>query len=181
MIMVGPVIGQCNINNSQKEKNMGYYVDIDEVEFFISKDNFEEAYKKCVALNDRDDLKSGGGGAFTLPNGEKMKYGDPRPEGMNYHPMKWFSWMEANYPENLKTLTEILSSLGFDVSCDSVGNIDGLSYNNKIGDESYFLESIAPFVRDGSYINWRGEDGEMWRNEFHDGKMILKQAKIIWE
>ncbi len=181
MITVGPAIGQCNINNTQKEKIMGYYVNTAEVDFFIAKYNFEDAYKACVALNDRDDLKSGGGGRFVLPNGEEMKWGDPRPEGMSYHPMKWFSWMDANYPETCKTLDEILTSLGFEISYDEIGNIDGLSYSSKIGAEEHFLEAISPFVRNTSYINWVGEDNAMWRHEFIEGKMIVKQPKIIWE
>ena len=160
---------------------MGYYVDIDEADFFIAKYNFDAAYKKCVELNDRDDLKSGGGGAFTLPNGEQMKYGDPRPEGMNYHPMKWFSWMEPNYPETLKTFPEILTALGFDVSYDEVGNIDGLSYNNKIGNEDLFLQAIAPFVRNGSYINWMGEDHTMWQNSFDGEKMTTKTGRVVFD
>lgn len=160
---------------------MGYYVDIEECEFFLAKQDFEKAYKACVALNDRDDLKSGGGGGFTLPNGEKMKWGDPRPEGMNYHPMKWFSWMEPDYPETLKTFPEILIQLGFDISYDEAGNIYGLSYNSKIGDEALFLEAIAPFVKSGSYINWIGEDHTMWRNEFNGGKMTTKTARVVWE
>lgn len=160
---------------------MGYYIDIEECEFFLAKQDFEKAYKACVALNDRDDLKSGGGGGFTLPNGEKMKWGDPRPEGMNYHPMKWFSWMEPDYPETLKTFPEILIQLGFDISYDESGNICGLSYNSKIGDEELFLEAIAPFVKSGSYISWIGEDHNMWRYEFNDGKMTTKTPKIIWE
>ena len=179
--MVGPVIGQCNINNSQKEKTMGYYVKTDGADFFIAKYNFEEAYKACVALNDRDDLKTGGGGRFTLPNGEEMKWGDPRPEGRNYHPMKWFAWMDANYPETCKTLDDILKALGFEINYDEVGNIDGLSYSDKIGSEEYFLNSISPFVRDGSYINWVGEDNQLWRHEFVKGTMITKSAKIVWE
>lgn len=160
---------------------MGYFVDIGESEFFIAKENFDAAYKNCVALNDRDDLKTGGGGTFTLPNGEQMKYGDPRPEGMNYHPMKWFSWMDANYPETCKTLDEVLTALGFEIYYDEAGNINRLSYSSKIGNEEYFLEAIAPFVKDGSYIDWIGEDHAMWRHEFNNGRMIVKTPRIIWD
>lgn len=160
---------------------MGYYISIGEEDFFLPKYNFDAAYRKCIELNDRDDLKSGGGGEFILPNGEKLQYGAPRPDGMDYHPMKWFSWMEPNYPAELKTLDDILVSLGFEVNHDSVGNIVGLSYDNKIGDEYHFLEAIAPFVRDGSYIIWMGEDHYTWKNEFKDGKMFKREATIIWE
>lgn len=159
---------------------MGYYVHIDDSNFFISKDNFEEAFRACIALNDRDDLKKGGGGAFTLPNGEEMKYNDPRPEGMSYHPMKWFSWMSPNYPATCHTLNMILEELGFDIALDDQGNIISLQYNNKIGSECHFLDAISPFVKSGSFINWVGEDNDLWRNEFDGKKMITKQANITW-
>lgn len=160
---------------------MGYYVRIDEHDFTIMKKDFEKAYEACIALNDRDDLKSGGGGTFTLPNGKKMKYGDPRPKGMSYHPMKWFSWMEANYPETCKTLDDVLTALGFEISYDSKGNIDGLEYDSKIGDEEHFLAAIAPFVKKGSYLNWVGEDNVFWQNNFDGKKMTTKQGRIVYE
>lgn len=160
---------------------MGYYVRIDEHNFAIMKKDFKKAYEACIALNDRDDLKSGGGGTFTLPNGEKMKYGDPRPKGMNYHPMKWFSWMEANYPETCKTLDDVLTALGFEISYDSKGNIDGLQYDSKIGDEELFLKAIAPFVKKGSIINWVGEDNTFWQHYFDGKKMTTRYGSIVYE
>lgn len=169
------------INNSQKEEIMGYYVRIDEHDFTIKKKNFKKAYQACILLNDRDDLKSGGGGAFTLPNGEKMKYGDPRPKDMNYHPMKWFSWMEPNYPEICKTLEDVLSALGFEIFKDKDGNINGLHYDSKIGDEEYFLNAIASFVEKGSFINWIGEDNTFWQNYFDGKKMTTKTGRIVYD
>lgn len=160
---------------------MGYYVRIDEYDFTIMKKDFKKAYEACVALNDRDDLKSGGGGTYTLPNGKQMKYGDPRPKGMSYHPMKWFSWMEANYPETCKTLDDVLTALGFEINYDDQGNIDGLGYDSKIGDEEYFLAAIAPFVKKGSILNWVGEDNTFWQNHFDGKKMTTKTGRIVYE
>jgi len=160
---------------------MGYYVRIDEHNFKIAKKDFKKAYEACVALNDRDDLKSGGGGSFTLSNGKQMKYGDPRPKGMSYHPMKWFSWMEPNYPETCKNLKDILDALGFETDYDNKGNIIGLAYDSKIGDEEYFLQAIAPFVKTGSFITWVGEDDTYWKQIFNGKKMITKTGRVVYE
>lgn len=159
---------------------MGYYVDIEDCSFFLAKEKFDEAYQILCKFNDRDDLKRGGGGSFTLPNGEKMKYGDPRPEGMSYHPMKWFSWMDPNYPEVCKDLFAILTMLGFDYHLDDDGNICSLSYSSKIGSESDFLNEIAHLVKKDSWIIWNGEDGQKWRDYFDGEKMIEEHAEITW-
>jgi len=153
---------------------MGYYVQITEQEFFLSKENFDEAYKLMCALNDRDDLKMGGSW------GQELNADMPRPEGMTYHPSKWFSWMDANYPETCKNLEDILTNLGFEIDKDDSSNIAILTYNSKIGAEGYFFDAIASLVQDGSYVCWRGEDGEEWRWLFTNGKMITQQATKTW-
>jgi len=153
---------------------MGYYVQITEQDFLLEKENFDKAYELMCALNSRDVLKSGGSW------GKELSYDDPRPEGMNYHPAKWFSWMTPNYPETLKTLEEVLTALGFEFDKDSEGNIAILIYNSKIGDEYHFFSAIAPLVKQGSYISWRGEDGEEWRWFFNNSEMITQQATKVW-
>ena len=39
---------------------MGYYINTEEVRFFLPKSNFDEAYKRMCSLNDMDHLKQGG-------------------------------------------------------------------------------------------------------------------------
>jgi len=143
---------------------MGYFVNITNQNFFVPKENFDAAYKAMCALNDRDDLKSGGSWG-----GNGITSDSPRPEGMTYHPAKWFSWMPANYPAVCKDFLSILKELGFEYDLDDSGNLGLVHYDNKTGAEGHFFEAIAPFVQDGSFIEWRGEDGGEYRWLFTNG------------
>jgi hypothetical protein len=51
----------------------------------------------------------------------------------------------------------------------------------KIGQEDLLFEAIAPWVRDGSYIEMSGEDDAMWRWFFHAGECHEVTPTIIWE
>ena len=88
---------------------------------------------------------------------------------MTYHPAKWFSWMPANYPAVCKDFLSILKELGFEYDLDDSGNLGLVHYDNKTGAEGHFFEAIAPFVQDGSFIEWRGEDGGEYRWLFTNG------------
>ena len=138
---------------------MGYYVNTVDHNILLRKQDMDKAYKAMCDLNQRDDLKSGG-----TWGGDGVSAKDPRPEGLDYHPAKWFSWMDANYPEKCKNMEDILHELGFEnIRYDENGKLIDLSYNSKIGDEELFFESMARFIYPGSYINWRGEDNEIWQ------------------
>jgi len=152
---------------------MGYYISTEEVDFYMSKRHFPSAYKDMCLLNKYDKLKSGG--RF----GPDVK--SSRPAGLDYHPEKWFSWMDADYPAKLKTATEILQSLGFDLSFDEYGNIINLHYDDKTGQQDLFLGVIAPYVRDNSYIVWRGEDGHVWKNVFDNGEMKTSVGRVVFD
>ena len=46
---------------------------------------------------------------------------------------------------------------------------------------STWMEAIAPFVENGSYIEMCGEDGDQWRWVFNNGTMKEIRPKTIWE
>lgn len=155
---------------------MGYFVTITEVDFRIPKQNFQAAYEAMCALNENDDAKTGG-----RWGGDDIDRNSPRPEGMNYHPARWFSWMPANYPDVCPDAKSVLDKLGFHVAVTDDGSLSIVGYDNKIGSEELFIEALAPFVADGSFICWRGEDGDEWRYLIRDGKMITQRAlKRVW-
>lgn len=153
---------------------MGYYVSITECDFCIPKRHHEAAYNAVCKLNDRDDLKQGGswGGDHDARK--------PRPAGLNYHPGKWFSWMDADYPSKCTTLEEVLQMVGFEVALNEKGDIVDLRYDNKTGQEDLFLAALAPFVQADSYITWRGEEGELFRHEFNGRAMLTRESSIVW-
>jgi hypothetical protein len=155
---------------------MGYYVR-GTGSFVIKEDDLGHAYDALCALNQQDSLKYGGSWG-----GSGVSQDDPRPEGMTYHPARWFSWLDANYPAKCPNLDAILSELGFDFSVTRNGDTLAyrLNYDSKIGQEDLFLEALAPFIQLGS-IEWTGEDGVMWMNEFVSGSYETKRGRVVYE
>lgn len=147
---------------------MGYYVNIIDQEFFLDKKHFDDVYQKMCLLNDFHELKRGG------------SYGgnEDVDKTSRYPKNKWFSWMEHNYPETCENLQEILHQIGFDLKYDEDGNLVRMWYDNKTGNEDYFLCCFAGFVKDESYITFQGEDGPQWRYFFKDGKMYLQNGLV---
>lgn len=129
---------------------MGYYVTITEADFLLPADKLDEALAVWRELNTHDELKRGGSSS-----GEK-----------------WFSWMNMC---EFKSAEEILENLGFNFEHPPEEGIRILGYDSKMGQEGLFLEAVAPLVKPGSYIKWRGEDGELWRQDF-DGKIMTHTA-----
>lgn len=83
-----------------------------------------------------------------------------------------FSWMHGVEPEQWEILSDALSAWRFEPDTDIDGNILRLNFTGqKIGSEAQLFEVIAPYVEDGSYIEFKGEDGAVWRLLFYDGKM----------
>lgn len=162
---------------------MGYYVDIEDCEIFICKDDFDKAWEALVNLNTDpkyDILKHGGSSTIELSNGETVSWDSPRPEGYDYHPAKWFSWLEADFHKRHKNFIDFMKNLQMEPYFDDEGNIVSFSYNDKTGGEDVLFSALAPFIRNNSFIEWRGEDGMHWRWVFIDGKMHFAEPKISW-
>lgn len=149
---------------------MGYYVNTEDVNILIKKEDFDAVYKIMCELNDHDELKRGG------------SYGgnnDQQP-GDRYSRNKWFSWMDWNYPETCSNLQEVLNQVGFEVSYNDNGDINRLSYSNKTGNEDYFLACLSGYTPDGSYIEFNGEESnDYFRYLYVDGKCIFQRANVI--
>lgn len=128
---------------------MGYYVNITDSSVKINKENLPKAYEAMCELNKQDDLKRGGS-----------------------HLVRHFSWMDEDYPNKCANFEELMNMIGFDVHYDAHGNVISLGYDNKTGQESLFLESIAPWMENKSYIVWRGEDDSIWVQVFANGAML---------
>ena len=120
------------------------------------------AYWRMCDLNKNDDLKRGGSST-----GEK-----------------WFSWMDANYPETCKTDLDVLVELGFDVEEGDEGLVI-YAYDNKSGQEELFLEAISDLLRtvdnknsslNKPFIVWRGEDDMVWKDLYGEKKLGLYRA-----
>ena len=139
---------------------MGYYVKTRGIDFTIPKEHLEAACQALKDLNKRDELKTGGAWG---PDG--------RTEA-------WFAWMPADYDETLHSAEEILKEVGFEVYDNGEGGIELAGYDSKSGQEEHFVAALAPFVKEGSYIEWEGEDGELWR-QVKVGDQIITQSGYI--
>ena len=123
---------------------MGYYVQIVHSDFTIRKGGLpDRGFQIVCDLNSRDDLK--GGGKFGGTSG-------PKPAGSKTcasSPDKWFSWMLWNYDEVCDSLPEVLEEPGFGIDYNDDGDIVGLSYHSKTGDEACFLDALRPVIKGG--------------------------------
>lgn len=64
----------------------------------------------------------------------------------------------------------------------SAGDIVGIDLTyDKLWFDYDMFQAIAPYVEDGSYIEISGEDGELWRWCFKNGKCLEIYPKIVWD
>ena len=135
---------------------MGYYIDLTDAEWEISESPEALATIREMPVKYHA-IKRGGSS-----NGEK-----------------WFSWMNDTEIETTDTVENVFNQLGFET--DKVdGGFKLTAYNSKTGQEDLFLAVMAPFTKDGSYIEWRGEDGALWKFEIRGGRMFRTESEIIW-
>ena len=129
----------------------------------IEKQHHEELYEELMALNYLPDTEKRGG---SWDKGKRTS--------------AWFSWMPADLAE-LPTVNAVFERLGFETHTDSEGNLRLLAYDNKQGQEELFIQTAAPFVKDGSVFQWWGEDGASWYWEFHNKRLLIGHAKRLSE
>lgn len=142
---------------------MGYYVNIVENNFVLPAENKEAAYEAVCRINapEYNYLKNGG----SWGPGDEREY--------------WYSWMPADYPAETEKLEDVLELLGFAHEVNANGDIVGLEYDNKTGNEEIFFFAMAPYVKDGSTVTWVGEDHQSWIWEFADGTLYLRSVQMV--
>jgi len=140
---------------------MGYYVNTEDINVVVPKDLLEDAYEAICDLNQHDDLKQGGSWG---PDESKNQY--------------WFSWMPEDIRAACPDLLAVVNEIGFDSKYDEAGNLVLGHYSNKTGQEDLLIDAIAPFVQEGSYVIWRGEDNSYYKWEFNDGKMLVIPGEV---
>ncbi len=144
---------------------MGYCINLTDYKFGILKDNKEKALQAIKELMGRVD-ELGSGGRWEV--GEKVKSN--------------FAWVWTG---------DVLASCSFEgamecwrypVESDDNGDIADIQFDGeKLGQEGLMFQAIAPYVVAGSYLQFQGEDGSIWRFVFDGEKMIDKAATISFE
>ena len=140
---------------------MGYYIDQVGQNFFVPANKINDMVRAIHRLAFEED-KMGGA---TFSSGETTRH---------------YSWVDMNFV-NLTDVKKVFNCWRWDIYLDDEGNIDSIFFNSeKLGDDTVFLNAIAPFVKDGSYIEMNGEEGAMWRWVFNNGVCEEKAPQIIW-
>lgn len=93
------------------------------------------------------------------------------------------SWIDNQDVLSSKSFEEAMSACRWNLEINEQGDYDSIYFNGEkySGDEETVLETIAPYVKKGSYIQMQGEEGEQWRWIFDDGKVREEYAMLIWE
>lgn len=142
---------------------MGYYVEHVDGDFFIEEKNIVDVVVAIHRLASADSSYMSGQGYDN--NG-------------NLTPC--YSWVNSTYM-NTTNIKDIFNYWRWNIHFDESGNIDGISFDaEKLGDDEILMEAIAPFVKQHSFIEMRGEDGAMWRWLFKNKQMKTIYPKIIW-
>ncbi|SLH40576.1 hypothetical protein [Mycobacteroides abscessus] len=75
-------------------------------------------------------------------------------------------------------LVDALSAYGFEVEDRSPAGVRIRWFNGKTNDEHSVVLALAPYVAEESFLEWRGEDGSMWRDVVRGSK--LYSEKVQW-
>jgi hypothetical protein len=93
---------------------------------------------------------------------------------------RWYSWVDNPPNGRFETLKNAIEAwnLRFEEPNDE-WRLVSYDSESKMGQEEFFFQTIAPFVAEGSF-ECEGEDGHRWRYVFLNGKLLLKEAKVVW-
>lgn len=140
---------------------MGYYVQLIYAEFVIPEN--AEVLQVLKDLNHKPGVKKNGG---SYSGGKQDK--------------SWFSWMPENYDETVQSVQEVFELLGF-VCSPREGGFELMDYDNKIGQEDLFIQEVAPYVDEGMYLEWLGEDGARWKYVVEGGEVRMYEPSNSWQ
>lgn len=96
---------------------------------------------------------------------------------------KW-SWVDKKSLLDATDIVELMAELRYGVDLVINENKERVYeitdfYGDKLGNEEDIFTILAPFMSNG-YLEYCGEEGDMWRYNFVNGKMIETQGKIVF-
>jgi len=141
---------------------MSDYIELKQSEFFIAKKNFGKVLKAIKKLM----AKAGELGT-----------------GWNKEEGRHFAWVGTKEVLAAKNIFEAIEEWRWSFIVDkNNGNIVGIKFNGeKLGDDFYLFEAIAPFVKDGSFIEISMRDNADWRWVFIQGGCLDKPVIVGYE
>lgn len=142
---------------------MGYYMEQRGSAFFIDKNHFPKMIDAIHSLGNHPE-KMGGG---SYQGGKTIS--------------KHYSWVKMNFVESYD-VKYIFDCWRWQTHFDDEGNITDISFDGeKMGDDRVLFDTIAPFVKEGSFIEMSGEDNDMWRWKFTNSICKEIGARIVWD
>lgn len=89
---------------------------------------------------------------------------------------------DRTWTEHLESLEDAMSDFGYIPEYDEDGSIDGFEYEGKCLRGDYeFWTALAPYVEEGCYLEVEGDDLEIWRWKFKNGKVIVQYPTFLWD
>lgn len=141
---------------------MGYLIYQLGTNFFLPEHHREAALKSLQSLCMEDKRLLLGGGSRP-----------PKRAPKNY------PFVDGSVVLGVSSLEAALREWRWTPIMDDEGNIEDIEFlGQKLGNEDELFNTIAPFVRAGSYIVVAGEEGEVWRWRF-DGERCHREAGRI--
>ena len=93
-----------------------------------------------------------------------------------------WAWMNRANPASWDYLKEAMEAWNFPIELDDDRNVVGIRFDGeKEGDEEELFRTLAPYVDDGSYLQFRGEDAEIWRYVFEGDSVERQDATMRYE
>lgn len=90
-------------------------------------------------------------------------------------------YVSASDIEAASTVEELFNAWRWSPQFDEQNNMYAVYFEGeKARNEEAFLDCIAPFVDEGSFIEMKGEDDSMWRWWFTAEQCIEIRPKITW-
>jgi hypothetical protein len=143
---------------------MGYYIQQTDSDIFIPKELFPlalQAIKKIML-----DTKKMNGGSWDADGPQE----------------RWYSWVDTSEVLKAETLKDALDAWRWEAYLSEGGDIADLTFvGEKSGQDEILLNVIAPYVKEGSYVSMRGEDGELWRWYFDGERCVEKYGRVVYE
>ena len=131
---------------------MGYYMEMTDSRFKVKKENFKKALES---------LKS----VFVPENMNCRDY-----IGGKEYPH--FSWVDTKTVIESASIGKALEEIRYTPVYNNNGDICNVEFTGqKYGSKAVFFDALAPYVEDGSYIAFDGEDGDAWEWRFNNGKV----------
>ena len=79
-------------------------------------------------------------------------------------------------------MVDLFDAYRWELYCDEENNISAIYFNGEKywDDDTTLLKTIAPYVTDGSFIEMRGEDGEVWRWVYKNNAIETHHAELTF-